>query len=353
MKKIILFLLILALALSAVSCGKAPADDLLPPDDSVAAVSLHTEAQAAYLAGDPALFSRYASGKEELSRPLPVVLRAEDGAAAIELYEGAKITEAIRLPVSGGQAVAYNLLLGTGYSYRSLDAAGEQIGSLGSFITEAQAPRNLDIGGVTNARDLGGWQTADGRIRQGMLFRTAKYNADESSDLLITEEGIETMTKSLGIRTEIDLRMVEDNESGGITASPLGEGVNYIAFPMQSGGNILTLNKDRFAALFALFADEANYPIAFHCSIGTDRTGAVAFLIGALLGMSEEDLSRDYLFSNFGEIGGMRTASAVKNYLQTIKAASGNTLAEKARNYLLSVGVAAEDLDALCALMHG
>ena len=42
--------------------------------------------------------------------------------------------------------------------------------------------------------------------------------------------------------------------------------------------------------------------LLLHCSIGTDRTGVICFLINALLGVSEEDLYKDYLFSMFGMI---------------------------------------------------
>ena len=40
--------------------------------------------------------------------------------------------------------------------------------------------------------------------------------------------------------------------------------------------------------------------------------------LGELLGLSEENLYRDYLFSNFGLIYSMRTPQAVKTYLETI-----------------------------------
>ena len=45
---------------------------------------------------------------------------------------------------------------------------------------------------------------------------------------------------------------------------------------------------------FAIFGNKDNYPIVMHCSIGTDRTGMLAFLINSLLGVSEEDLYKDY-----------------------------------------------------------
>ena len=38
----------------------------------------------------------------------------------------------------------------------------------------------------------------------------------------------------------------------------------------------------------------------FHCAGGADRTGTLAFLIEALVGVSENDLSKDYELTTFG-----------------------------------------------------
>ena len=345
MKRILPLLLVVSLLFSLCSCVADPP----APRDVV--LSQHTAAQAEYLAGKYEAFSRYATGKAELSRPLPIMLAVSSPAVFAEISEAASFSDSFRVPVKSGEAAVYNLKVGARYYWRPIDEAGVPLGEAESFRTEPIAPRNLFLDGVTNARDLGGWQTADGPIRQGMIYRTAKYNANQSAELLITEEGIRQANEVLGIRTEIDLRTVADNENGGITQSPLGASVRYISFPMEYGGNLLIINKDLFADLFRIFAEEENYPIAFHCSIGADRTGVVAFLLNALLGASEEDLYRDYLFSNFGEIDGMRSASAIRNYFSMISGASGNTIAEQTYSYLLSIGVAAQDLDAFLAIM--
>lgn len=314
--------------------------------------SIHTAAQAAYLAGDYKQFSAYANGKKELSRPEGIAVTWTEQRKApyrVEIGE-AGADDALTFDAPTSPFVFYNAKVGCTYRYTVTDADGNLV-TEGSFDTPAQAPRNLRIDGVTNARDLGGWMTSDGPVRQGLLYRTAKYNADESTEAVVTAEGIRTALTQLGIRTELDLRTTDDNENGGITQSPLGDSVRYISFPMQSGGNILSLNRALLPELFAILGDENNYPLVFHCSIGTDRTGMVAFLIGALLGVAEEDLYRDYLFSNFGEIGGMRTPSAVNNYLTALRACEGDTLSQKAYRYLVDAGVSAADLDTFIALM--
>ena len=189
------------------------------------------------------------------------------------------------------------------------------------------------------------------RVKQNLLFRSSKFNDDESTELVISEEGINILVNDFHIKTEIDLRKTSDNENGGITSSPLGNSVNYVSIPMKSSGNVLTLNPNEVAQVFKLLADENNYPIIFHCSIGTDRTGLIAFLVNALLGVSEEDLYRDYLFSNFGLIYDMRTPSAVKNYLNAINMKSGDTLKDRTFNYLKSIGLSDKELNIIIKIM--
>ena len=44
---------------------------------------------------------------------------------------------------------------------------------------------------------------------------------------------------------------------------------------------------------------KAGKPVFYHCQNGADRTGTIGFLIGALLGMSESDLAKDYELTTF------------------------------------------------------
>ena len=46
---------------------------------------------------------------------------------------------------------------------------------------------------------------------------------------------------------------------------------------------------------------KAGKPVFYHCQNGADRTGTLGFLIGALLGMSEGDLAKDYELTTFCE----------------------------------------------------
>ena len=108
-------------------------------------------------------------------------------------------------------------------------------------------------------------------------------------------------------------------------------------------------NPARIKEFFELLSDRNNYPIDFHCAIGKDRTGCMAYLIEALCGMKEEYLYRDYLFSNFAKISGIcKTDDIDDRYGATLKAYEGETLQEKTYKYLNEViGVESEKLDAI------
>ncbi|MBO5328104.1 MAG: tyrosine-protein phosphatase, partial [Clostridia bacterium] len=116
--------------------------------------------------------------------------------------------------------------------------------------------------------------------------------------------------------------------------------------------NILTGNIEIVKNTFEILADESNYPLIYHCNIGTDRTGLFAYLINGLMGVSEEDLYRDYLFSNFGKINGSRSLSGIKNsYIATIKSYQGDNLSEKIYNCLVDLGIPSEHLDSVIEIL--
>lgn len=329
-------------------------------------VDMHTSAQAAYLAGDYNKVSNYAKGVEELSRPLSVRLSwtatPEDEDKKIVGYNvdihdfDDKYIEQSFFTMENYVDV-YNLCVGTPYMWRVtayFEDGTKSVSNWTTFETADVAIRNIYVDGITNVRDLGGWHTLDGnRVRQGMIYRCGRLNKSRQPqiDIEITEAGIAMMRDVLGIRSEIDLRTPDkNNETGGITSSPLGEDVNYYSCPLQwDQGNYLTYNIESVKYFFELASDINNYPLIFHCDIGTDRTGMFSFLINGLLGVAEEDLYRDYLFSNFGKINDSRSLSNIQNnYLKTINNCEGDTLSEKIENCLLTVaGVPQSQIDAI------
>lgn len=382
---------ILSAVLLSAACGQkpetppTPPEEEMPPELSVtnggyegvdggvpdlgAQVRLHTALQAEYLAEESAgSIKKYANGvnateeldHRELSYPEPVSFTWEaEGAAADAVYtlrvgEGEEMRDALSFTTTETSLCVYNLKIATTY-YWNVTAGNAESGKA-IFTTEGQGPRNLYVDGVANVRDMGGWTTESGaRIKQGLFYRCGRLNENYTGKTTITAAGIEEMRNVLNIRTELDFRggANDPSEHGNITQSPLGADVAYYHIGMNWAGHLVDLNRPKLREIFEILSKEENYPIIFHCSIGTDRTGVVAFLVGALLGMSEEDLYRDYLFSNFAYIEGARELTTIKNtYVADVKGSEGTTLAEKARNYLVkTVRVPEAQLDEIVRIL--
>lgn len=228
-----------------------------------------------------------------------------------------------------------------------------------------KGPRNIYVEGVENFRDIGGW----GYIKQGMLYRSGCFNEEKAIPVKVTisDAGIHEVTKNLKIKTEIDLRRTSNDEVGSLTdKSVLGDSVNYIQLPMLYGGNnILTFtglygadtyeydNPAMIKRFFEILAVEDNYPINFHCLIGKDRTGCLAYLVEGLLGFDQETMYRDYMFTNFSDAGMCKLTDITDRYGKTIEQyENGESLQEKIYNYLNEViGVSKDNLDSVINIL--
>ncbi len=220
-------------------------------------------------------------------------------------------------------------------------------------FTTAESPRCLRIEGVSNTRDIGGLEAIDGyRIKQGMIYRGGKLEK-------ITEAGKDFFVNYIGIKTDLDLRT--PGEGGAGSGSPLGSDINYVningRYYIGNMGIQSEEGKKVFADEIRLFANPDNYPIYIHCSLGRDRTGTLAFVIEALLGVSRNDMYMDYELSVFSVTGTLDNAGVqairknivtVYNYLDTFE---GSNLAEKTENYLLSIGITAEEIQTIRDLL--
>lgn len=131
----------------------------------------------------------------------------------------------------GGELVSYtvpraNLEIGRAFWWRVAGLGkpekGKKEGPLvhsqaASFATEDRAPRWIAIEGrVGNIRDFGGRRTEDGRrVRQGMAFRGQGLNdnsvtGERQGRNRLTVEDVRYFTRTLGIRTDLDLRSKRD-----------------------------------------------------------------------------------------------------------------------------------------------
>lgn len=275
--------------------------------------------------------------------PAPVVFKwkTEDEKSLLEISEDESFENARKYNVSGNSAEIYNLKKDTEYFWR-VNGCGCQC-----FFTDSTPPRWIKADGCMNIRDLGGEKNRDGQtLRQDRLFRGVKLEE------LASEEGIKALN-DLGIRTEIDLRK---EAVGKMEASPLGKGVKYISHVCNGYHDFLQKDsKEDTKALIEYFADESNYPIYFHCHGGADRTGTLAFMLGAILGLDDETLIRDYELTMISspEIKMSRSRkNKIKEFLKLLHARNKNqSLGENAVDFLRECGVTEETLESIRKIM--
>lgn len=233
-----------------------------------------------------------------------------------------------------------NLRVGTEYRWKVTaylengNLAAESPAEL--FVTHPELPRWIHVSGVTNMRDLGGWPLPGGhRVRQGMIFRGSEMNAHCE----ITPQGRQVMLEGLRIRTDLDLRGMGEEPSPALDP----EQVQYINLPVQAYGLIAHPEiSPRYRAIFRLLSIPASYPLYLHCWGGADRTGTVAFLIGALLGMSADDLATEYELTSLSIWGErLSTQEAYQDLLDTLAlfSVAGSTLQDQVEHYLHVIGV--------------
>lgn len=178
------------------------------------------------------------------------------------------------------------------------------------------ALRVLPLEGGRNFRDLGGYETEDGkRVKWGHVYRSgvmAKLT-DRDYDYL----------SDLGIKTVCDLRASDERDHE--PTDWRGGSVEYVTFPdpeeREGDGDFLSVLREpdatpeqvsdamakgyvgiakQHASSFRDMFDRlaaGEIPLAFNCSAGKDRTGTGAALLLSLLGVPRETVVADYALS--------------------------------------------------------
>ena len=214
------------------------------------------------------------------------------------------------------------------------------------LFVDSTYPRNLTIDGMTNCRDIGGRLTEDGgKIKQGLIFRTSGKNQNGS----LTDATTEEMINHLKVKNEINLAGDSNSYNLNLTGTTLYEG-SRMDTSSTGGYSHISRNTEAVKNFFNFIADENNYPLYYHCKIGTDRTGVCTILLQGLLGVSYQQAYQDYLFSNFGKIGERRSIGTgdshdIRKYMDDFLSYSGEKFQNKVYNILLGIGVSEDTLN--------
>lgn len=227
--------------------------------------------------------------------------------------------------------------------------------SLLPTVTDADGKfvRFLDLNVTRNARDLGGWPCDGGTVKYGMLYRMTVPNAYDAEILL----------DRLGIRHQFDLRGAGGSQSAGFPVPHYhvySGGVQYTSVITGSGDYNTLLRQIMTDVMDACITGE---PSLFHCSMGCDRTGTLAFYIEALLGLSEIDIDIEYELSSLFDDKSAGTEYYYRyrtdsrpdtNWVglkNRVSGYTGDTISEKVISYLLSLGIPAAKLNAFRSAM--
>ncbi|MDE1190778.1 MAG: tyrosine-protein phosphatase [Arachidicoccus sp.] len=184
----------------------------------------------------------------------------------------------------------------------------------GSAQITDSAKREVKLQGAVNFRDLGGYQTKDGKhVKWGKIYRSAALNN-------LTEEDLQTL-ENLKIAVDADFRgpyevsLAPDRIPGNVHRISLPAGSKDAGKPSnlkqmlsakdKDSGIIAfysntSILRDRYKPVFdSLLSISPDSALLFHCSAGKDRTGIGAALVLYVLGVQQETIWNDYLASNY------------------------------------------------------
>lgn len=193
----------------------------------------------------------------------------------------------------------------------------------------SMATQGIDLEGVSNARQLGGYTCRDGRkIRQNVLLRTGELCG-------LTPEGTRLLAEQYKVKNIIDFRMESEYAEAADREVPGAENTWISVMEMSDyGADIqevlraaVELKMDRTQAMlenakvgfvakmyegillterakcgysrfFRILLSQEDGAVLWHCSAGKDRAGLGSALLLYALGADEETIMADYMLSS-------------------------------------------------------
>lgn len=290
----------------------------------------------------------------EFCTPVPVTFEwsdknfTEGKKYTLYISENSDMSDAYKVESKETKAQVYNFKSGVHYYWYV--ESGNETSPVFTFKTKAGITRFINANGIQNFRDIGGYITLDNKlIKQGLIYRAAELDYAK-------KDGKDVFMNQLGIKTDVDLRAANDGKS------PINSNLAYKNFPIKWYNNIFESDSSEklIGKTIKLFADEKNYPVCFHCSLGRDRTGTISILLLGILGVDEQTIIKEYHMSLLSYKGFSDEAplSALELNITAMWEQLDNygdenaTINDKIVNFLLTeTGVTQEEIDSIRNIM--
>lgn len=186
----------------------------------------------------------------------------------------------------------------------------------------------INLSGISNTRDLGGYETLDGRrLKRRRLLRSGALGNASKEDLRLLKETYQLKT-IVDFRTEAETKENPDPEIEGVAYihNPIlkdeqmgitrkGEKTQLLDLMLKSAkdmcekkGNFIEelypsfitndYSRSQYRKFFEILLNQKEGAVLWHCSAGKDRVGTGTALVLAALGVSRKDIIKDYLLTN-------------------------------------------------------
>ena len=219
--------------------------------------------------------------------------------ATLEFWPKGKESEKRSVKTKNTSVSLENLYRNTEYEYVLKTDYDENWVSAKQTFKTADYTRMINMGGIHNVRDLGGYMTSYGkRTKQGLIYRgyeimkttVGQHSANYDSAVQKVQDEV------MHIGHEIDLKAASDTE--GETVSNLTP-AKYSNLQAVAYENFITdtTKYDNMKRTFEILSNADQEHVYFHCWGGADRTGMIAFFLNGILGVSYTDLVMDFEYT--------------------------------------------------------
>lgn len=235
----------------------------------------------------------------------------------------------IRHKLLAAGALSLSLAL-TGTTLMPVCAAETTISEKRNTVVKEQQSLGLDS--IDNARQLGGYETIDGRhVKKDLLLRTAKLSTASAEDLQKLKD-VYHLGTVIDFRTSVEIAQALDplidgvtntnikilNEDGDSNSNAAMAGI-YSTASDNPAASLLAIVSSGYVSdqMYVEFALEPNAQkgyrqffqilldnpegksVLWHCTGGKDRAGTAAVLLLSALGVDRETILDDFALTNY------------------------------------------------------